>query len=112
MTVARRQKRSTKSIAGHRFGRLVARERVGSDNYGNSLWSCQCDCGKIKEISSHNLKAGRTRSCGCLRRETAARHPTMVNSPKKERAGWVSIARHGYTNESEVSIEQEDIGSQ
>lgn len=32
---------------------------------------CQCDCGKIKVIRSSTLRAGDSRSCGCLMIELA-----------------------------------------
>lgn len=53
-------------IAGLRFGRLVAVRKVASGK-----WECRCDCGTITLATSGNLRAGRTRSCGCLRGETA-----------------------------------------
>lgn len=51
-------------ITGQRFGRLVAVERVGSRS-NQSLWLCQCDCGKTTVVSMGNLKSGHTASCGC-----------------------------------------------
>lgn len=35
----------------------------------NSRWMCQCTCGETTEVLGHNLRAGRVRSCGCLRQE-------------------------------------------
>ncbi|MBS7577455.1 AP2 domain-containing protein [Enterococcus sp. MMGLQ5-2] len=32
---------------------------------GRKKYLCQCDCGKETEVFAHNLKAGKTRSCGC-----------------------------------------------
>jgi len=46
-----------------RFGRLFVKRE--STRHGYSI--CQCDCGNILEISNHNLRKGRTNSCGCLR---------------------------------------------
>jgi len=57
-----------KDLVGERFGRLVVVERV--PNHGaKRFWLCQCDCGKIKEISGYHLKRRSTKSCGCLRIE-------------------------------------------
>lgn len=58
-------------IAGQRFGRLVAIERVQGPPAG--LWLCECDCGQSKAVAGSSLKAGKTRSCGCLHRERAGR---------------------------------------
>lgn len=58
-------------LTGQKFGRLTALERVGSDGNGNSTWRLECECGETKVAAAHNLKAGFTRSCGCLRRAQA-----------------------------------------
>lgn len=52
-------------IIGHRFGRLVVLS-VGSRT---GHWLCQCDCGSKMEATKANLKHGRTKSCGCIRKE-------------------------------------------
>ena len=55
-------------LAGDCFGRLEARERVGSKN-GSDIWLCRCTCGIEKPVLSFNLLGKRTKSCGCLQRE-------------------------------------------
>jgi hypothetical protein len=49
-----------------RFGRwrIIAQGMMG-------YVRCQCDCGTIKEVYRYDLFNGRSRSCGCLRREKA-----------------------------------------
>ncbi len=32
-------------------------------------WKCVCDCGNVVYVDSYFLKAGKTKSCGCLKRE-------------------------------------------
>ena len=65
-------------LTGRRFGRLTVLRRSGTYHYkrGGSdhtcpLWLCRCDCGAEAEILGNNLRAGRSRSCGCLRSETS-----------------------------------------
>lgn len=53
-----------KSIAGQRFGRLVAIEPVTRDK-----WKCKCDCGNEYIAARRSLVSGVTKSCGCIRRE-------------------------------------------
>lgn len=60
-----------KDITGERFDRLVVQYRKGSDNRGESIWNCLCDCGNTKEILGSNLRKGLTKSCGCLSAELA-----------------------------------------
>ncbi len=57
------------NLSGQRFGRLVALHSTGSNNQGNSMWLCQCDCGNSIVANSQNLKNGHTQSCGCRKIE-------------------------------------------
>ena len=62
-----------KDRTGERYGRLVVLEHYGKDNKGNHLWRCKCDCGNEKVVVSGNLSTGKTKSCGCLKKEFLAR---------------------------------------
>lgn len=53
-------------IARQRYGKLVAVERVPSYK-GRTRWRCKCDCGNEKIVTKEALKAGKVKSCGCLR---------------------------------------------
>ena len=58
-------------LTGQRFGRLlVVREDGNRNTSGSILWNCICDCGKEVSVSSGTLRSGKTKSCGCLRRDT------------------------------------------
>ena len=59
-----------KDIAGKRFGKLVAIERVGRNKDRKAMWRCVCDCGKEVICAGKNLRSGNTRSCGCGRIRT------------------------------------------
>lgn len=54
---------------GRRYGRLTCIRLVIED--GKRKWLCQCDCGNTKIAKGISL-GWTTKSCGCLRRETAA----------------------------------------
>lgn len=49
-----------------RYGRWEVVTQGGS----KSKLSCKCDCGTLREVDSWALRHGRTKSCGCLRKET------------------------------------------
>lgn len=55
--------------SGDRFGRLVVLSRAHKNSPG-TYWLCRCDCGTERIIMGSALKRGRTKSCGCLQRET------------------------------------------
>lgn len=55
-------------ISGQRFGRLVVVSYSASGD-GRKAWLCTCDCGSSAEISGANLRSGKTRSCGCFKRD-------------------------------------------
>ena len=71
-------------LTGRQFGRLVVIERAGTyqspdqyDPHTEPTWRCLCDpklggCGNECIVQGPNLRAGKTRSCGCLRAEKAA----------------------------------------
>lgn len=66
-------RRKTRAISeeGNRYGSLEVLRRSGSDKYpsGRSkpMWDCLCDCGNTARVSGQSLRAGTTKSCGCLR---------------------------------------------
>jgi len=71
-------------LEGQRFGRLVVQAPAGSkDTY--RWWQCRCDCGGLAVVRSRSLRTGRTRSCGCLRRESVARARTF----RRERSHYI-----------------------
>jgi hypothetical protein len=51
-------------ISGQRFGKLVAIEVAGKRKY-LTMWRCVCDCGNETVAYLSNLRAGKTKSCGC-----------------------------------------------
>lgn len=54
-----------------KYGRLTALKHISTDKHRNEKWLFSCDCGETKVISLKHVKYGKTRSCGCIRRETA-----------------------------------------
>lgn len=65
-------------LTGQRFDRLTVVRREGSQVYPSgqkqTLYLCQCDCGKEVKVTRRNLISGNTRSCGCLALETRTSH--------------------------------------
>lgn len=63
------------NLSGERFGRWAVIRRARNKN-GRVCWLCKCDCGKEKNIVSHSLIRGDSKSCGCLRREVTVQRST------------------------------------
>ena len=73
-----------KDLAGKVFGKLTAIRPVGHDRERHVIWECRCECGGTKDVQSHYLICGNTKSCGCL--------PVPGNS-----ADWVQIGNHAFS---------------
>lgn len=58
-----------KNRTGLRYGRLTAIKLEGKNTKGRYTWFCECDCGNTKSISSDNLASGKSKSCGCLKKD-------------------------------------------
>ena len=56
-------------ITNQKFGKLTALNREENDKHGQARWKCICDCGNIIITSSHSLRSGHTKSCGCTRND-------------------------------------------
>lgn len=55
---------------------------------------CVCDCGTVREIQAGALKAGRTNSCGCLRK--SGDHVTRSERSTPEYRAWEGAKRRCY----------------
>jgi hypothetical protein len=71
-----------KDETGNRYGRLLVLERLPHKKGKERIrWRCRCDCGKKTIVIGELLRNGKTKSCGCLHRETVHR------GPKKDETG-------------------------
>ena len=58
--------RALQDIIGHQYGRLCVVQR---NPYDKNIAVCECECGKVVNVRVGHILAGKTRSCGCLRKE-------------------------------------------
>jgi len=56
-------------LTGMTFGRLKVIEQNGRTSDRHILWKCKCKCGKFTNVSSRELRSGKTKSCGCLQKD-------------------------------------------
>ena len=58
------------SLVNRKFGRLAVLWKTKTPSTGSSRsirWDCRCECGKVVSVAGNRLRAGTTKSCGCLR---------------------------------------------
>ena len=51
-------------LTGQIFGDLTVIKKMEKEP-GRVRWWCRCECGNEKAVASRDLKAGKTKSCGC-----------------------------------------------
>lgn len=58
-------------MTGQKFGRWTV---IGFDCNKNrrTMWKCRCDCGTKRSVEGARLRGGRSKSCGCLLKESTA----------------------------------------
>lgn len=67
-------------LTGKKFGRWTVLKRA--PNKGKSVyWTCECECGTIKDVKGQCLREGESLSCGCYQKEKAA--ITLKETAKK-----------------------------
>lgn len=86
-------------LVGKRFGSLLVIERRGSDEKGQSLWLCCCDCGAEKVVRGHDLKGG-TKSCGCSRKYNTGLYKHGLSNTRIHRI-WRSIQDRCYNQNNQ-----------
>lgn len=72
-------------LTGQTFGRLtvIARNDPASDRFGQALWRCRCECGKVVAVTGGHLRRGDAHSCGCGR----------FNDLTGKTFGWLTVLR-------------------
>jgi hypothetical protein len=85
-------------LKNQQFGNLLVKEISHRDR--QVYWECLCSCGELTIVTTHHLRSGHTRSCGCLIKQNATvmgkanlKHGHTVNgksSPTFE--SWESCA--------------------
>lgn len=90
-------------LTGTTFGRLTVLGKSGFiTKDGRSTWRCICNAdGNIINVTGKDLRAGRVKSCGCLKREVLenkARTHGMSSSP--EYSSWANMKSRCYNSNS------------
>ncbi len=84
------------NLAGAEFGKLTVLNHVGG-----GVWECACKCGKTCRVGSTFLKKGRTKSCGCYRKQILRTFPykhghARNKNQSNEYKSWCSMLSRCY----------------
>ena len=107
------------TLAGQKFGNLVAVEATSGRKNGYTIWRCVCDCGRTAEIASRSLKNGWTTTCGdsackyAAKEQKKAARPRNAGGTKQYRTGslglpvrlWKHCCRPDWTAEGRLPQE-------
>ena len=61
------------ALIGMQFERLTVAAFSHVDQYGTWHFLCLCSCGNNTVVAAGSLRSGRTKSCGCIKREVNAK---------------------------------------
>ena len=62
-----------RDLTGEKFCRWTVIGPYAENPKGERKWLCRCECGTEKYVLERSLLYGGSESCGCLRKERAAR---------------------------------------
>lgn len=85
---------STEDLTGMRFGRWLVlgkgNRRVSkSGKTRRTMWTCRCDCGRVKDVGARALKTGMSMSCGCLQKERVSE--ALTDDLTGRRFGFLTV---------------------
>lgn len=83
-------------ITGMKFGKLTPIEIVGKNKRRQLMWKCKCDCGNENVVCGSEMRLGRTKSCGCARKDITFRSQRGNNYDLTNEYGI------GYTTKGEM----------
>lgn len=110
-----------RNLIGQTFGRLTVIKEAGRNRVSHIQWLCECTCGTSKVILGGNLRAGRTKSCGCLQREisskimserirnTGPRHHNWKGGRFQSNHGYVFILDRQHENSNHLGYVLEHV---
>jgi hypothetical protein len=62
-----------RDLTGQAFGKWTVQGESITTEKGERKWLCRCSCGTERYVLERSLLSGESLSCGCLRRENAAK---------------------------------------
>lgn len=67
---------------GNKYGRLKVIEFAGKNKNNKAFWSCVCECDTRKIVDGRELRRGKVKSCGCLKRDVCKYRNSILAGEK------------------------------
>lgn len=82
-------------MTGLRVGLWTVVRQDGNSTRGGALWRCVCDCGNVAQVTGADLRAGKSRSCGCVgsRKQIGALRRTHGATGSRLYVCWQNMRR-------------------
>lgn len=100
-----------KDITGNKFGYLIALAPTEKRICRNVVWKCQCECGNTCYATAHNLRKGKTGSCGCIQRSMFRQNRLnkKTEQKRKEVLGLIDGTMIAMLNEKPTSANKSGV---
>ena len=95
------------NMVGRTYGRWTvikrAPNRISKSGKTHSvMWTCRCECGKVKDVGARALKTGMSVSCGCYQKERVSE--ALTDDLLGQRFGYLTVvSRNGSTSSNSKS---------
>jgi hypothetical protein len=101
------------NLSGQIFGRWTIIKRAGKNKRGSTLWLCHCACGNEGYVITSALKNGSSKSCGCLKSDSARMrsgiaHPSYKNG-RTYKEGYIIILDRTHPNANKYGKVSEHV---
>lgn len=81
-------------LTGQKFERLTV-IKPAQNKGKRTAWLCKCDCGNEVVVLTESLRSNNTKSCGCLRTETARKNGmTQLQDLTGQRYGFLTVIKY------------------
>lgn len=79
LVIGSSRKHTIQDLTGLVFGELTVMSRNETEQrQKRTYWWCRCSCGKTLSVKGEYLRAGRSKSCGCMRKHSDPKQTYIV----------------------------------
>lgn len=97
-------------ITGQKFNRLTVIKRVENDKHNKAQWLCLCECGKEIIARGTDIRKGKIKSCGCLKKDIA--RSKFVDLTGRRFGRWTVLKHEATNNKKTMFLCRCDCGTE